>query len=62
VKLLSDFRFLWSLLFKEGDRVVNCHNRADCEGMCSLMSYDMKCMNVLYVTPFSPICFVTLCD
>ena len=54
MQLLSDLRFLWSVLCEEGDRVVNCRNRVNCEAMCGLMSCDMKCMNVLCVKPFSP--------
>ena len=55
---LSDFRFLWSVLCGEGDRVVNCRNRVDCEAMCGLLSCDMKCMNVLCVNslPFNMLC------
>jgi len=53
VELLSGLRFLWSVLCEKGDRVVNYHNRVDCEAMCGLMSCDMKCMNVLCVNPFS---------
>jgi len=49
MKLLSGLRFLWSVLCEEGNRVVNCRNRVDCEAMCGLMSCDMKCMNVLFV-------------
>jgi len=33
---------------------VNCRNRVDCKAMYGLMSFDMKCMNVLWVNPFSP--------
>ena len=40
---------------EEGDRVVNCRNRVDCEAMCGLMSCDMKCMNVLCVNPSTPV-------
>jgi len=54
VELLRGLKFLWSVLCKEGDRVVNCRNRVDCEAMCGLMSSDMKRMNVLCVKPFSP--------
>ena len=54
VELLSDLRFLWSVLCEEGDRVVNCCNRMDCEAMCGLMSCDIKCMNVLCVNSPSP--------
>ena len=54
VELLSDLRFMWSVLREEGDRVVNCHNRVDCKTMCGLMSCDMKCMNVLCVNSFPP--------
>ena len=35
-ELLSDLRILWSLLCEEEVRVVNCHNRVDCEAMCGL--------------------------
>ena len=62
VELLSGSRFLWSVLCEEGDRVVNCCNRVNYEGMCGLMSCDAKCMNVLCVNPFSSICCVMLCD
>jgi len=61
VELLSGLMFLWSVLREERDRVVNCRNRVDCDAMCGLMSCDTKCMNVLYVNPFSPICYITLC-
>jgi len=62
VELLCGLRFLWSVLYEEGDSIVNCCNRVDCEVICGLMSCDMKCMNVLCANPFSPICYVTLCD
>jgi len=52
VELLSSLWFLWSVLCEEGDKVVNCRNRADWEAMCGLMSCDMKCINVLCVNPF----------
>jgi len=54
VELLNGLRFLWSVLCKVGDRVVNCRNRVDIEAMCALMSCDMKCMNVLCVNSFFP--------
>ena len=54
MELLSGLRFLWSMLCKEGDRVVNYRNRVGCEAMCGLMSCDMKCMAVLCVNPFFP--------
>ena len=38
VELLSGFRFLWSVLCVEGDRVVNCRNRVDCEAMCGSLN------------------------
>jgi len=53
VELLSGLRLLWSMLCEEGDRVVNCRNRVDCEAMCGLMNGDMKCMNLLWVDSFS---------
>ena len=56
VELLSDLRFLWSVLCEEGDRFVNCRNHVDCEAMCGLMNSDMKSMTVLCVNPFSPQC------
>ena len=62
VELMRYLRFLWSVLCEEGVRVVNCRNCVDCEAMCGLMSCDMKCMSVLCVNPFAPICYVTLCD
>ena len=40
---------------EEGDRVVNCRNRVDCEAMCGLMSCDMNCMNGLCVNPSTPV-------
>jgi len=54
VELLSDLRFLLSMLCEEGDRVVNCRNRMECEAMCGLMSCDIKCMNVLCVNSPPP--------
>jgi len=54
VELLGGLRFLWSVLFEEGDNVVNYGNRVDCEAMCGLMTCDMKCMNVLRVNPLFP--------
>ena len=56
VELLSDLRFLWSVLCEEGDRIVNCRNRVDCEAMCDLMNSVMKSMIVLCVNPFSSQC------
>ena len=55
---MIDSRLLWSVLCEDGDRVVNWRNRVDCEAMCGLMSCDMKCMNVLCVTPlpFNMLC------
>ena len=53
VELLSCLRLLWSVLCEEGYMVVNYHNRVDYKAMCGLMNDDMKCMNVLYVNPFS---------
>jgi len=61
VELLSGLRFLWLMLCKEGDRVVNCRNHVDCDAMCGSMNCNMKCINVLCVSPFSPICYVILC-
>ena len=52
-ELLSGLRLLWWVLWEEGDRVVNCRNRVDCEAICGLMNADMKCINVLCVNPFS---------
>ena len=54
MKLLSGSRILWPVLCEEGDRVVNCRNRVDCEAMCGLMSCEMKCMNVLCVNSSPP--------
>ena len=56
VELLSGLRVLWSVLCEQGDRVVNCCNRVDCEAMCGLMNGDMKYMNVLCVNPLFPQC------
>jgi len=53
MELLSDLSFLWSVLYEEGDRVVNCCNCVDFEAMCGLMRCDMKCMNALCVNSFS---------
>ena len=56
MELLSGLRFLWLVLCEEGDRVVNYRNRVDYEAVCSLMSCDMKCMNVRCVNPLFPQC------
>ena len=55
MELLRNSRILWSVVCEEGDRVVNCPNRVDCEAMCGLMSCDMKCMNALCVNPSTPV-------
>ena len=44
---------LWYGAYEEGDSVVNYRNRVYCENVCSLMNGDRKCMNVLFVNPFS---------
>ena len=54
VELLSDLRLLWSVLCEEGDRVVNCPNRVDCEAIYGSMNGDMKYINVLCVNPLFP--------
>ena len=53
VELMSGLRFLWLVLCKDRDRVVNCRNCVNCEAICGLMNCDMKCMNVLCMTLFS---------